>query len=305
MNFRTVTSEQAFRLTATMGLALFCLFCLLNFSIIPPNPGVVLEYETTYHSDYNTPKEITEMSVEGKMLKMVIRPVEGTAKEEVVFQGSRRKLVFIDHDQESYTVMDEEAIEELGHQLGEVKKQVMDMEIPEEVLNQIPEAERKKLEAMMKQQQIASGENPYADQLKSQKMDYRKTSQQGIKEGYPCVKYEEFYGDEKTQEIWVTDWDNVDGGREAEKAFKELNAFIKELMDKFGQVMGGNGSFFGDGNDPMSGFTELDGIPVYTKSFEGGTLESESRLKSTKRQSLNPDDFAPPSWYNRMSMGPG
>ncbi len=300
-------AKKVLSIVAVTSISVLCLSTLLNFSVNPLNPGVVFQVETTYHSGSAPRFETAEMSVEGEMLKMEILPGSeadaGVVKDEVIFRGDRREMVVVDHESKSYTVMDEDAFEELAKQLEKTRQHVMDMKIPKDVLDKMPEESRKKIEAMMKQQQMAADQGAKQNQPGSSRNTYHKTNSHANKEGYPCVKFDVLRDEEKVRELWVTDWNNVPGGDEAEEAFKELEAFFKDLMDKFDKLMGG-GNVFGDGNDPFSGFTEVDGFPIVTKDFEDGDLQSESVLKSARRQRLDPDAFEPPSGYKRMSMGP-
>jgi hypothetical protein len=48
---------------------------------------------------------------------------------------------------------------------------------------------------------------------------------------------------------------------------------------------------------------ELNGFPVVTREFdERGTLESETRLRSARQQTLNPADFEPPAGFTRQQL---
>ena len=291
-----------------LGFVLLLALFVYTAASPEPNPGVVFEIETTYHSGSSPRVETAEMSVEGEMLKMEILPGQdagaGAVKDEVIFRGDRKEMIAVDHERKSYMVFDEEAVEEMGRQLGEAGEMVRNMEIPAAVLNQMPKEEREKLEKLMKEQQAGRGGAMRG--MQAPKHEYRKTGERGTKEGYPCVKYESLRDGEVVQELWVTDWDNVEGGDEAADAFKALASFFQEMMDAIGEMLGGDegGGIFGEGNDPFGEFTELDGIPVYSRSFEDGDLESESTLKSARRQRLDPAAFEPPSGYKRMSMGP-
>ena len=301
------------KITSAVAKAGLMTLVLLTVVGLTPslNPGVVFEIETTYHSGTEPRVESAEMSVEGEMLKMEILPSEedageGAVKDEVVFNGERKEMIVIDHERKSYMVMDEATVEEMGRALGEAADMIQNMQIPKAVLDQMPEEERKKLEEMLKQQREQGGVTGSlgGGTIERPKREYKRTGERGTKEGYPCVKYDVLEDGEKVQELWVTDWDNVDGGDEVEAAFRALADFFEEIMDAFDDMLGGDGGLFEGGNDPFSGFMELDGIPVISRDFEDGDLESESVLKSARRQRLDPAAFEPPSGYKRMSMGP-
>ena len=290
------------------GLGLVALFVLLGLRPTPANPGVVFEVETTYHSGSSPRVETAEMSVEGEMLKMEIPPsadTGGNSKDQVIFRGDRREMIVVDHEEQSYMVFNEAMIEDMGRQLGEAQAALQGLQIPQAVLDQMPEAERKRIEAMLNQQGAGgvAGVMPGGAGPSASTTEYRRTSERATREGYPCVKYETLRDGIVVQELWVTDWDNVDGGDEAERAFAALASFFEEMRDAMGDMMGGAGAIFG-GQDPFSGFTEMGGIPVVSRRFQDGGLESEAVLRSAQRQQLDPAAFEPPSGYRRMSMGP-
>ena len=124
------------------------------------------------------------------------------------------------------------------------------------------------------------------------------TGEKANKMGYPCVKYEVYLDGKKIREIWTTDWNNVDGGDEAEDAIGAINKFFERIKDKFGDMPGGNN--FHDEMNFGNGF------PIVTRGFDEdtGELEEETTLRSARRRTLDPADFEPPSGYNRRSMGP-
>ena len=301
------TFFQLNRIDRTIVIPAFVLLgflVLMSFSPKPMNPGVVFQVETTYHS--GSPRsESSQMSIEGKNLKMEILPGDsgesGKVKDEAIFRGDRREMVVVDHNDKSYMVIDKEAIGKIKGQVESAKEMMGNIQIPKEVLEQMPEAERKKIEELMKQQGIGKGAT--GDFAKPKEV-FRKTSDRGKKQGYPCVKYEVLQNGEKIRELWVTDWDNIDGGDEAKEAFEELNKFFEELMDSLGDMFGEEGGGFPGSDNQFGDFFETDGFPVVTRSFEGGELEEEHVLRSATRRTLDPADFEPPAGYKRRSMGP-
>jgi len=283
---------------------LVALVLLFGFSRDGMSQGVIYELETTYHSEAGKRVETAQLTVLSPHLLMMEilsgKRAQGGEKDEMIFRGDRREVVVVDHSNKAYMVMDEAAVNAMGEKLGEVKQQMQNIQIPKEALARLPEAERKRLEALMKQQM---GEPGNQAGVKRPAQEYRKTGERATREGYPCVRYDMFREGVKVQEMWVTDADNVEGGKDVRVVFKEMADFYKGLMDAFSDMMGGG--LFGEGNDPLGGFAELDGFPVVTRDFEDGSLESETVLRSARRQMLDPDAFEPPSGYKRQEMFPG
>ena len=254
-----------------------------------PNPGVVFEIEVTDHVQSPPNVETIETYVEGKLLKVEIASGGRGSKGDMIYRGDRREIVVVDHEDKSYMVMDEEAMQAIAGQFGSA------MDEMKKALDKVPKDQREMVEKMMKERM------PQA-QAKRTPSTLRKTGDRATKNGYPCVKYEVLRDGHKTTELWVTDWDNIDGGDEAREAFGGMADFFKEMMEAMGE--GGFGPQVGDEN-VFEHMKELGGFPVVTQEFgDDGSLEGESELRSARRRTLDPADFEPPAGYKRRSMGP-
>ena len=280
--------------------AMLALLPLLGLVLLSANPGAVFEIEVTDHTQSPPRVATTEVMVEGKMLAMTI-PSKQRKGGTMIYRGDRREMIVVDDEDQAYTVFDEATIEEMGRQLGEAREQMKNMQIPPEVLERMPKEQREKMEKMMKER---LGGMPGMDERERPRREYRKTGERATKAGYPCVRYDVFLDGEKVQELWVTGWDNVEGGAELRAAFEDMASFFEKMMASLGERLFGDKGFFGEDNDPFGGFMEVDGFPVVTRDFDGGDLESEAVLRSATRRTLDPADFEPPAGYKRRSMGP-
>ena len=275
--------------------SLFFAVALTALITLPAGAGVVFEIETTDHEQSPPKTESLEGYVEGKNIKMGIASGRNNDKGDMIYRGDRREMVVVDHNEKSYIVMDEQAVQEIAGQVSSAMSQV------QEALKNVPEDQRAMVEKMLKERMPpgAAAEAP-----KRPKTELRKTNERAEKNGYPCVKYEVFRENRKLRELWVTNWSNVEGGEDAVGAFEDMADFFEELLDSipdFGQ--GGDGAFDGGVFEHMR---ELDGFPVVTREFgEDGSLEDETSLRSSSRRTLDPADFEPPAGYKRRSMFPG
>ena len=267
----------------TVGVLLVCAILALT----PALAGVVYEIEVTDHEQSPPKTESIEAAVEGRHLKMGIAAGSTGGKGDMIFRGDRREMVVVDHKDKSYTVIDGAAMQQIA---GQVSKAMSQMQ---EALKNVPEDKRKMIEEMMKQRL------PQETAPQPPKSELRKTGERGEKNGYPCVKYEIWRDGRKLRELWVTDWDNVEGGSEVVDTFEDMADFFKELMDSipdFGQ--GGQ-----SGDPAFEHMREIGGFPVVTREFgDDGSLEDESTLRSARRRTLDPAEFEPPSGYKRRSM---
>ena len=256
-----------------------------------PNPGVVFEIEVTYQ-DRGT--STTMVSVEEPHLKM---PVNASGRRspsgEMIYRGDRREVIVVDHDDKSYTVLDEEVAARIGGQVAGVRKQM------EQAMANLTDEQREAIERARAQGVEMPG-MPAAEG-RDTALRFEKIGQES-RAGYPCVKYVAFRGEQKIRELWVTDWDNIEGGAEAQRVFFDLAGFFADVGEAFGEggMMGKEGGF-GEGTFEM--MKEIDGFPVVTREFgDDGTLDSESVLRSAHRRTLDPADFEPPAGYKRRSM---
>lgn len=264
---------------------------LLSAALVagPALAGVVYEIEVIDHEQSPPKTESMEAAVEGKMLKMGIAPGSHGGRGDVIYRGDQREMIAVDHQDQSYTVIDQAAIQQIA---GQVKSAMGQMQ---EMLKDVPEDKRRMIEEMMKQR----GQQPPSAERRATEL--RKTGEYGDLNGYPCVKYEVLRDGRKVRELWVTDWSHVEGGREVVGTFEDMADFFKELMDSipdFGQG--------GPAGDPaFEHLRELGGFPVVTREFDDdGSLESESTLRSTRRRTIDPEEFEPPAGYKRRTMGP-
>lgn len=236
--------------------------------------------------------ETTTVAVEGLNIKMGVGG--GNGAEEMVFNGDRAEMIIISHGEQAYMVIDEATVTDAG---AEIEKQLAgaDAQI-QKMLESVPADQRPALEQLMKQNMPPQmqGQQPPRRQA-----EIRRTAETATKNGYPCVKYEVLVDGRKVRELWVTDWNNIEGGNEAIDAFENMGDFfvdIENALPDFGQGSGME-------DNPFSNMRELGGFPVVTKEFDDyGELESEAQLRSATPRTFGPDAFTPPAGYKRQDM---
>lgn len=265
---------------------------LLTLLAVPAFAGVVFEIETTDHRQSPPKVETVESYIEGKNIKIDIKPGSTAADGAMIYRGDRREMVVVDNGEKSYMVMDEETMEALAGQVSGAMAQV------QEALKNVPAEQRAMVEKMMKERMPQMNQ-----QASGPKSELRRTGDRETKNGYPCVKYEIVVGDRVTQTLWVTPWDKVKGGAEAQEAFLGMANFFKGFMDSLAESgMPGLGQ---EAFNVYSHFTEIDGFPVVTQQFGAdGSLEDESALRASVRRTIDPADFEPPAGYKRRQMMP-
>lgn len=280
-----------------------CAGALAGLALLATSPtvaGVVYEIDVTDHEQSPPRQESLEMSVEGPSLTMDILPSgdRESGRGKMIFRGDRGEngeVVIVDDDQKTYYVMDDASIRAMAGQVGAA------MGAMEETLKNLPKDQRDQIEKAMKEHGGAMG--GMGGGTSRSKPELQPTSERATKNGYPCVKYVVWQDGRKIREIWTTDWSNVEGGGEARDAFRGLGNFFEAMWEAMPELPGGAGPFGGE--DPFSELNLENGFPVVVTGFgEDGDVDDESKLRSSRRQRLDPSAFEPPAGYKRMSMGP-
>jgi hypothetical protein len=216
------------------------------------------------------------------MLKMENLSEPGK-KDAIIFRADEQKLYMIDHEEKSYSVMDQETMQRMASYMENAMKQV------EQQLAGLPEEQRKQIEKMMKQQMPGLGGEP-----KSWRLD-----ELGSKEiaGYPCKGYAGYLDDEKVIELWITPFDRVGVGEKEFAVFQALQDFFGQLFSSSPMMERAmeNASFF-------RALEQLDGFPILVREYEGGELVAESLVKKVDRVKLSEKDFSVPEGYSRRKL---
>lgn len=115
------------------------------------------------------------------------------------------------------------------------------------------------------------------------------------KEGYPCVRYDALRGGEKIATVWVTDWANLEGGRQTGQALIALQEFQRELSKLTAESTStGPGIPKGVGESSAPDlFDYAEGFPVILEEYENGELVKSSVLKSSRKAEPAPGSFKP------------
>ncbi len=264
-----------------------------------PQAGVVFQVETTHHDGRSTGADVSEMSVDGKRLKMEFLSGSGDEHEgEALFFGDRREMIMVNHSDREYIVVDEGTAQQIGGQVNQAMKEM------EKALAEMDPQQRAMVEQMMKRGMGPGGMPGLGDPPKQPVTDYRRTGDRETHQGYPCVRYEVLQDGQKIRELWVTDWSNVEGGDQFREVFLDMAAFWDDLLSAFSAASGTGSGFFGMQENPMEGFVKANGFPVISREFHGGVLQSESILKSAAERDLDPTAFEPPKGYRLRTMGP-
>ena len=258
---------------------------ILFFASLQASAGVVFEFELTDGKDPTAEPDRIHTSVEGERLRMDVKGPRG-ANADMIFRGDREEMLAVDHDKATYVLVDNATIEQISAQLNQLEAQMQDM-----LKNASPE-QRAMVEQMMQQKMpSAPGPEPVTE--------IRKTGESGEKNGYPAEEFELYRDGMHEKTFWVTDWDNIDGGREAMQAFKGMAAYIQKLQD----AMPDFAKSPAVGTNAYEHLEELGGFPIVTIELApDGSVLGERRLLSSRTESIAADEFDPPADYAQATL---
>lgn len=261
------------------------MIAILLFTL-PAFAGVVYDVE---NKDMRTSPETvtsTDISIDGKLLKIDLTNGNGSFDGQMIFRGDSREMILVNHKEKSYFVLDEEQLKVLSAQVNRA------MASMQQAMAAFPESQRAQMEKMMKSKMPAMvAQREPAEVVKTRKSD--------TINGYPCVKYLVKRGGTTTRELWVTDWKNVEGGSQVSAVFEEMAGFMKDMLDNLPQ-MAKQQSF----GDPTFEFMkQIKGFPVLTREHGAdGTVKREGLLIGSRTTDLDPADFSPPRDYRRQNL---
>ena len=246
------------------------------------NPGVVFEIETVVSG---APPQRVEAAVEGVNARMTMAGQNADA----IYRGDAREMVVVNHASKSYMVMDEATMKQLASRMSQAMSQM------EQMMQSLPPEQRARMQEMMKGRGMPMPEAAAAP------AEVRPTSEKATHSGFPTTKYEVYRGGRKTQELWVTPWNNVDGFAEARPVFESMADFFQGMMASLGPMAGGAADTQAFGH-----MKALAGFPVVTQNFdESGAPTSRSTLLAVRRETIPPAQFQAPSGYQQQSLPGG
>ncbi len=248
--------------------------CLLLAS--PAVAGVVLELKTVYPPDSDREPSQHKLSIEGMNWKSEIHGQDS------IFHGASGEMVMVNHRTRTYRVVDYEGLRQV---LGKVQQQL------EGFVNEVQELDPEKAAEVEKTLSQRLGHNL----PEPSPSEFRETGERADHQGFPCVRWDVFRDGEKVREVWVTDWDNVPGGPQIKEHIQHQADFFDKLFAPYGEVMGA--SMSGGLRKLVEYYPQVGGMPVVTRNFVDGELESEEIVESVTEQELGAETFEPPKDY--------
>lgn len=249
---------------------------------LPTSAGVLYEVESSVGGTASK----AVIAVDGLKMKMDVATANQDGNGYMIFDGDRREMIVVNHDDKIYFVIDHEQMQALSDQIGQA------MASMEQALAALPESQRAKMEQMMKSRMPAMATPREPSEL-------RKTGAADTVNGFDCRVYEVWRGGLRERELCVTDWDNVTGGREVAGLFYEMGEFMAEMLDSLPSF--DDGGSIGDAT--YEHLRDMNGFPVRTREYgDDGMLDGVATLVSSTSAELDAADFEPPQKYKRRDL---
>lgn len=210
----------------------------------------------------------------------------------MIFIGDKKEIVIINHEDKTYMIMDEAMMNTLAQKMNEAMSQM------EAAMKDMPPEQREQLKEMMKGKMPGMAGGDYVEPV------LKKTGS-GEVNGISCIKYDVFKGDEKIRQHCVANWNSIEGGEEMMSVMLQMADFMDQMTKSFsqsGSMVGSQVQFERSVFDQMR---KLNGFPIETIEYEGGSVEAESTFKSSKKGNINAADMAPPADYTLQSIDMG
>ena len=208
----------------------------------------------------------------------------------MVFNGTRNEMTAIDHASKQYFVIDETALQGMASQMGDAMRQM------QAALAELPPEQRAMAEQMMKQRMGAMG----ASMDEAPKPEIVRTGNDESVNGYDCEIYEVREGGQRTNELCVAAWSEIEGGDEFAGGMKRMAGFFEKMQETFAEA---GANVMRGSDNVLAHLEEMDGFPVRARTYEDGALVDETAILSSESRSLDSTIFAPPADYRQQSMG--
>lgn len=213
------------------------------------------------------------------------------AKTTVIFQGKVEHFLVVNHEEQVYSVMDDEAIQLMAEELENAM-----MKLDEQMAG-LPPEQRKLLRDSLVGGQARKGSTEIVN-----------TGEVATKAGFPTRKMEVRRGDELLREVWVVDWSQVPEGEDIKSALLGLEDFFLKIQKIFDSITAGSlggAKPFDMGDSPFQDLAKLNGFPVLTRNYQDGKLTMETRVDAVDETSIPETVFQSPSEYKRRTMSGG
>lgn len=197
-----------------------------------------------------------------------------------LFDADRKEMIIVDPSKKSYMVIDQETMNKMGDAVNQAMKTM------EDTLAQMPPAQRKQMEQMMKSMM------PAELQTKTVEFRYDRKGSDSVA-GYDCEILEIRANDRKTSELCVTSPDALDIDSEDAAVFMAMRDFSLDMVKNVPFAAGMAQSF------GQPGASEMPIRYVFSNDLIG---QMSGQLVSVSSEDVDNSLLSIPSDYKREKM---
>ncbi len=208
-------------------------------------------------------------------------------KNSMIYNQNSERIIHIDHENKTYTVMDKETMRKISEKLNNVMAEF------EKQLKNLPPEQREMMKKYMKK-----NISPHANYVEP----VIKKSGKGKVNGIPCVKYDVYKEKKRTRQYCITSWDKVEGGAEIATAMKNLSSFFQEWTKTMSKSSSPIGSRLKFEKNLFAQIEKLNGLPLETLEFENGKLINRTIFESSERKEIPDSIFTSYRQYKRQEI---
>lgn len=271
MNNRSIT-----RTFKQIVLAVSLLLCSNAFA------GYVYEFQNSDKGSGNV-----TLMVEGDKIRFTSTEDQGS---DMIFDASSSTMTMLEHGRKRFMQLDKETIEALAKQIEDAMAEM------EKQLASMPPAQRKMVEGMMKGKMKSMGEA-------LPELTFKRTGETDTKSGYDVEKVLLLKDGVEASELWIADWDDVDGSIELKKSLKAMSDVFNKMIKAFskGPMAGmisrnATSNWFGQIED-------IGGMPIVSIELDAnGKAKSQTILSSAEEKDIEASAFEIPKGYKKQKM---
>lgn len=248
--------------------------------------GVVLRVETKNARVQGSKPEVRHTTIDGRYFRTDERGPGGELVESVIFDGARKVLFTIVHDEKTYFALEGRSMEETLSQynaqmeaaIARLEQNLGDLQ-PEQV-------EKIKNSIALRRQAMARGERASLMPLAVEDSGHTENIN-----GRRCRRYDVMQDGEKVREVWATSWESLELSPKSFSVFDDFGEFFQSLMASGAQ------------HDqelvkhPFVTLHQIDGFPVLIRKLQGERIMEETRLFVEDTKAVEPSYFRPPQGY--------
>lgn len=246
--------------------------------------GIEIRVEAIDYAGGKAQSQVNRMRLADQRLR--IDPVE-EGDQTTIFRGERNDFMIVDHQRETFVLMDQDGIDQLVAQVRASMKEL------DQQMKALPDEQRRMLLAAMLEEEQRAADTRLVQ-----------TNRKETKNGFDCVLFEVRQRDELIREVWVASWDQLPRAEIVRGALEGMEDFFGRLDESLSAVTSAAGGFDAGslaGGSPFADLRKMQGFPIHSRDYVEGELVSETIVQSVVEAEMAGTIFAAPVQYERRA----